>query len=300
MAAGAAIYFIGASLPVPDEWAMQCLHTTEWIQPVLLFCMLYISFCKVDPKSMRPRIWHLWLILIQTSLFALITLLLHLFPDTSWRLTLEGTMLVLLCPTATACAVVTQKLGGDASTTTTYTIIINLVISVLVPLLLPIAHPNEGITFLPAFITIINKVFPLLMLPLILAWITRYFLPRIHKAVIATRDLAFYMWAVALAIAISVTCRALVNTSFNITDVLGMAIGTLLACVFQFYIGKKIGTKYGMRIEGGQALGQKNTVFIIWLGYTFMTPITAVAGGFYSIWHNVINSYQLYRKSLSA
>lgn len=31
------------------------------------------------------------------------------------------------------------------------------------------------------------------------------------------------------------------------------------------------------------------------MGYTFFTPITAVAGGFYSIWHNVINSYQLYQ-----
>ena len=34
---------------------------------------------------------------------------------------------------------------------------------------------------------------------------------------------------------------------------------------------------------------------IIWLGYTFLSPITATAGGFYSVWHNVVNSWQLYK-----
>ena len=46
----------------------------------------------------------------------------------------------------------------------------------------------------------------------------------------------------------------------------------------------------------GKPLGQKNTVFAIWMGYTFMTPVTSVAGGFYSVWHNIYNSYQLYQK----
>ncbi len=27
-----------------------------------------------------------------------------------------------------------------------------------------------------------------------------------------------------------------------------------------------------------------------------MNPVTAVAGGMYSIWHNLINSWQLYKK----
>ena len=41
------------------------------------------------------------------------------------------------------------------------------------------------------------------------------------------------------------------------------------------------------------------TVFAIWLGYTFFTPVVSVAGGFYSIWHNCYNSWQLYRKRKS-
>ena len=36
------------------------------------------------------------------------------------------------------------------------------------------------------------------------------------------------------------------------------------------------------------------------MAYTFLTPITAIAGGFYSVWHNIFNSYQLYRKRKAA
>ena len=40
-------------------------------------------------------------------------------------------------------------------------------------------------------------------------------------------------------------------------------------------------------ITAGQALGQKNSGFLIWLGYSYMTPVTSVAGGLYSIWQNI-------------
>ena len=47
-------------------------------------------------------------------------------------------------------------------------------------------------------------------------------------------------------------------------------------------------------ITAGQALGQKNSGFLIWLGYSYLTPVTSVAGGLYSIWQNLINSMELF------
>ena len=58
--------------------------------------------------------------------------------------------------------------------------------------------------------------------------------------------------------------------------------------------GRRAG-KLSKTITAGQALGQKNTIFTIWMGYTFMMPETSIVGGFYSIWHNIYNSRQLYR-----
>ena len=76
----------------------------------------------------------------------------------------------------------------------------------------------------------------------------------------------------------------------------GIALIAFVGCVAQFWMGRKIGRKYGEQVVGGQSLGQKNNVFIIWLGYTFLSPITALSGGFFAIWQNVVNAYLLYKK----
>ncbi|MBP5135036.1 MAG: transporter [Paludibacteraceae bacterium] len=299
MFAGVAGYFVYSNLPFLACTKPLANETVGYIQPLLIFSMLFLTFCKVKPSDLHFRTWYLWLSLIQTVSFGALAMILHFVPDTSWRLIIESAMLCLICPTATAGAVVTMKLGGNAASLTTYTIFINLVVAIVIPLLVPIAHPQDGITFLPAFLLIIRKVFPLLICPLLAAWIVRYCLPKIHEKLLSCKDLAFYLWAVALAIAIAVTCKALVHSHENFARIAAMAATTLICCLLQFYIGRKIGARYGERIEGGQSIGQKNTVFIIWLGYTFMTPVTAISGGLYSIWHNTINSYQLWQKRKS-
>ena len=296
MISGALAYYICSQLPLTYEVKHDILSVIEVLQPVLLFIMLFVAFCKIKPTDLKPHHWHLWLLLTQCLLFIVACLFLWAYPTSGARVIVEGFMLAIICPTATACAVVTQKLGGDSAATTSYTIIINLVVALLCPLLLPVAHPQPGLSFLPAFMVIIHKVFPLLIVPLFLAWFVRYLMPSFHKRIVATKDLAFYMWAVSLAIAIAVTCKALAHSEESLWNVGGIAVVTLVACLFQFSFGKWIGSHYGKRMEAGQALGQKNTVFIIWLGYTFLSPITAAAGGFYSVWHNLVNSWQLYKK----
>ena len=296
MISGALAYYICRQLPLSYEVKFDILTVIEILQPVLLFLMLFVAFCKIKPTDLKPHRWHLWLLLTQCLLFAAACAALWLYPSTGLRVIIEGFMLAIICPTATACAVVTQKLGGDSAATTSYTIIINMVVALLCPLLLPVAHPQEGLTFFPAFMVIIHKVFPLLIVPLFLAWFVRYLMPSFHKRIVATKDLAFYMWAVSLAIAIAVTCKALAHSHESMWNVGGIAVVTLVACLFQFSFGKWIGSHYGKKMEAGQALGQKNTVFIIWLGYTSLSPITAAAGGFYSVWHNLVNSWQLYKK----
>lgn len=71
---------------------------------------------------MKLCAWHWRLLLIQGASFLLLGLLLVIFPDFSARILVEGAMICLICPTATAAAVVTRKLGGDAAHLTTYTI----------------------------------------------------------------------------------------------------------------------------------------------------------------------------------
>lgn len=91
--------------------------------------MLFLTFCKVNVSELRPCRWHLWLLLIQGGAFLLLALLIWLFPDIPAHVLVEGGMLCLICPTATAAAVVTRKLNGDAAHLTSYTILINLLVA---------------------------------------------------------------------------------------------------------------------------------------------------------------------------
>ena len=296
MISGALGYLLYARLNLPAAVHTGIAGIISVLQPSLIFTMLFLSFCKVDPHDLKLSPWHGWLVLIQTGFFLLLGGVLMIFPAMGERVIVESAMICMICPTATAAIVVTDKLGGNPASLTSYTIMGNMITALMVPLLLPLVHPVEGMTFLPSFWIILKKVFPLLILPFFAAWFVRKFLPPLHRKLIGMKDLAFYLWAVALAIAIAVTVREIIHSRVAFIYAAGIGGISLLACLLQFGLGWKAGEKYGERVTAGQALGQKNTVFAIWMGYTFLTPVTSLAGGFYSIWHNTMNSYQLYQR----
>ncbi|MGM9736525.1 MAG: bile acid:sodium symporter family protein [Candidatus Cryptobacteroides sp.] len=311
MLTGAAIYLLYHYLPEPVHHAGPVLaQTLAIVQPLLIFAMLFLTFCRIEPRELRPHRWHWWLLLIQGASFTLLGLaivcLSRLFHGDifSCKVLMESAMLCLICPTATAAAVVTRKLGGDIPGITTYTILINILAAALVPAVVPLVNPMDGMTFWDAFCKILAKVFPLLIMPCLCAWLVRYLLPSFHKAILSKPDLAFNIWAVSLSLAIAVTVKSIVHSTMPIYLMILMALVSLVCCALQFALGHWVGSHYGhrpghhdKRVTAGQALGQKNTVFAIWMGYTFMTPETSIVGGFYSIWHNLYNSWQLGRQS---
>ena len=295
MVAGASLYLIYHAIPAIHGAGPVLEQICKTAQPLLLFSMLFLTFCKIEPHQLKPHKWQAWLLLVQGALFLGLALVLAFVPSIPHRIGLEALMLCLICPTATACAVVTGKLGGDMAGVVTYTILINLLVAVAVPLMVPIVHPVEGMNFFTAFARILAKVFPLLIMPCLAAWLIRYLFPNLHAWLMKYIHVSFYIWAVALTLAILMSTRAIVHSEDSLGILIDIAIASLAACIFQFWAGKRIGTPYGQKITAGQALGQKNTVFGIWMGYTFLDPIVSVSCGFYSIWHNCYNTWQLYK-----
>ena len=296
--AGIAGYFTYMAIPVLDGTHAAMLRVVESVQPALILAMLYLSFVRISPHDIRPCRWNVWLLLVQAGVFAALGGVLIVLPHSSLRVVLEGAMICMICPTATAAAVITHKLGGNMAHITTYTILINLVAAVMIPVMLPLVHPNPALSTLDSAMLILGKVFPLLLMPLILAMLTRKLAPGVLRWVERHPDLSFYLWAVALALAIAVTVRSIMHTTVGLSTQLWPVGVALTACVLQFWLGRRIGSRYADTVTAGQALGQKNTVFAIWIGYTFFSPVTAIVGGFYSIFHNVVNSWQLYRHRL--
>lgn len=292
IALGVCGYFIYHSLPFGAEVRHATADAVSIIQPVLLFFMLFFSFCRVEPQQMKPRMWHLWLGLLQIvccATFALIAI----FTSGDEKIVAEVAMCCLVCPPATASVVIIGKLGGNISSGSTYIVISNLIVSVITPLFIPFMHPESGSTFFATFLAMIGKLFPLMLGPLLLAWIVRYLLPALHAKIVTYPNISFFLWLIALSLAMVTASRALMNSNVAGVTLAVMAAVSLGSCVFQFWIGRRIGASDSDAIAAGQTLGQKNTVFLIWMSYTFLTPVTAIAGGLYSIWHNVINTWQL-------
>lgn len=326
MIIGVLLYFLFDAI-IPADGISALYHgISHYLQPTLIFTMLFLSFLKVDPRDLKPHRWHGILLLVQGSLFVACSLAAWACDSVgddsqTAKLLCEGAMLCFICPTATASAVIVQKLGGSLSGDVTYIVLCNLMVSLLAPGFLTLVEPHTGMGFTTEFFMIMGKVFPLLLCPLFVALIVRHYLPKMQERLLSVPDLAFYLWLVALALAITVTVRAIIESNIAMGILLGFAIISAISCVMQFWLGRRIGKRWMQptknpsqwnsktyvaeeyidpversAITAGQAFGQKNTVFIIWMGLVFLNPVTSVVGGCYSIWHNVINSWQLYQK----
>ncbi|NLV52531.1 MAG: transporter [Bacteroidales bacterium] len=298
MLSGVAAYYLYVNIHALDGTHRAVHVLIGYLQPFLLFCMLFVSFCRVGIRELKPRRWMLQPLAIQAFSYILMGLLLILMPQLPGRVIMESAMICMICPTATAAAVVTTQLRGNSSAVVSYTCLINLVVSLLVPAMLSFLHDPGAphMDFETSFLLVLAKVFPLLILPLVAAWMVRHLFPKFHAAILQQKNLAFHLWAISLSLAIGVSVRAIVHTNESVWHLIGIAIASLVCCLLQFGVGRVIGRRHGETIAATQSLGQKNTVFAIWMGYTFMNPVTALAGGFYSVWHNLVNSWQLYRE----
>lgn len=293
---GTVVYLLFANVPalVPVGDAAE-----PWLvgmMPVVMFVLLYVTFCKIDISDLRPRAWHFWLQLIRVTLSGLLVWLISQTGDADVKLVLEGVFVCVICPTAAAAAVVTEKLGGSIASMAVYTIIANVVTSVVIPLFFPMVEMGADITFPVAALMVLRNVTSVLVAPLALALVSRRLVPRFTARVAAVKDLAFYMWCFNLAIVTGLTVRNILHS-----EVSGWVLALLLVLplgvtLLLFGTGKAVGRAYGDSISAGQALGQKNTVVGIWLTITFLNPLAALAPGAYVVWQNMLNAWQIWYK----
>ena len=294
---GAVVYLIFANVPFLEPFGEAVGPHLVSLMPVVLFCLLYVTFCKIEIKEMKPKTWHFVLQLIRTSLAALMVLAIYLFGSNyDTKLVLEGAFICFICPTAAAVAVVTEKLGGSIGSLTTYTVIANVFTMIIIPTLFPMVEKGADVSFLYMSMMGFRNVTTVLVVPLILALLSRRFLPKFVAQVKSVKDLGFYMWCFNLTILMGETLRNILHATVSGWILALLLIVPLLVCLIQFCIGKAVGRHYGDSISAGQALGQKNTIVGIWLTLTFLNPLAAVAPGAYVVWQNLVNGWQLWYK----
>lgn len=296
IAIGAMAYFLFTAVAPLRPIGEVAGPLLEGMLPVVLFVLLYVTFCKIQLKDMRPRAWHFWLQSIRVAMSGLLVWLISFTHDFNTKLVLEGVFICIICPTASAAPVVTEKLGGSIASLTIYTIIANVVTSIIIPLFFPMVEKAADIGFLQASLMVLRNVTTVLVVPLFLALLSRKLIPRFTDWIRSMKNLGFYLWCFNLSIVTGLTLSNILASSVTGTTLLLLLFLPLVVTLLQFSIGKAVGRHYGDSISAGQALGQKNTVVGIWLTLTFLNPLAAVAPGAYVLWQNMVNAWQLWYK----
>lgn len=294
---GALGYLIFANVPFLQPLGDAVGPRLVELMPVVLFALLYVTFCKIEIKEMKPKTWHFVLQLIRTSLALLMMIAICLFgKNYEAKVILEGAFICFICPTAAAVAVVTEKLGGSIGSLTTYTVIANIFTMIIIPSLFPMVEKGADVSFLYMSMMVFRNVTTVLVVPLLLALLSRKFLLRFVDKVKSVKDLGFYMWCFNLTILMGETLRNFLHATVSGWILALLLIVPLAVCLVQFAIGKAVGRHWDASISAGQALGQKNTIVGIWLTLTFLNPLAAVAPGAYVVWQNLVNGWQLWYK----
>ena len=303
MGAGAALYLLFAFTPQLDGAATAMGPFFATILPLFMFLILFVTFCKVDFRQLRPVAWHAWVGVFQVLFVGVLMLFLVKGEGKmeGSKVLLEALLMCIISPCATAAAVVTQKLGGSLEQMTTYTFLSNFLTVLLAPICFPLIEKGSDITFMAAFLKILHEVFLVLVMPMLLAYVVKHYMHRLHRKIISVRDLSYYLWACSLMIVTGTTVKNIVHAEVSVWLLAAIALLGLVVCVVQFAVGRYIGHYFNHTQEAGQALGQKNTAFAIWLSSAYLNPLSSVGPGCYILWQNIVNSIEIwqYRKKES-
>ena len=269
------------------------IHYLSFLSPFLIFTMLLVTFCRIKPEEFHIGrfVW----ILLAIQILGSTAIYLAIAPFNTDIA--QGAFICVFCPTATAAPVITGMLGGSITLLATYSLISNISVALLAPMLFTLIGAHSDLSFFEAAILISRRVFPLILAPLALALLMKAWMPRVHSSLASRQSLSFYLWAAALIIVVGNAVSFVMHEpSDRIPEMLAIAAASLATCVMQFGVGRLVGKRYGDKISGAQGLGQKNTVLAIWMALTYLNPIASVGPAAYVAWQNTINSLQLYFK----
>ncbi len=300
MATGVIIYLLFHFIPALQPIGKWYAPYNGNVLPDFMFLMLFVTFCKVDFRKLVPVKWHFWIVLQQIVFVLMITGLIIGFGITAEGLILlESILVCIIGPCAAAAAVVTAKLGGNLEEMTTYTFVSNFISALLIPIcfpLLPHVNGNADMEFLPMFLKILWKVSYILLLPMLVAFIVKHTMHRLHKAIISIKDFGYYLWGGSLVVVTGTTMMNIFDAweHTSLAFILCIAATSLVLCIVQFATGRYIGHYFDKTIEAGQSLGQKNTAFAIWIATAFLNPLSSVGPGCYILWQNIINSVEIW------
>jgi bile acid:Na+ symporter, BASS family len=271
---------IGALIP-------QASVLSPFIQ-YLLMSMLFFAFLDIEIKPAAVHKGVLWVLL------ANITVALVAY-ETFSRISADlgmAAFITAIAPTAISSTVIVSFIQGRVEFMVAAVLLTNISMALIVPIVLPFVvganiHISTWEVLQPVLIT--------MFVPLILARLALYLPQKAQSVVRAGKRFSFPIWLANLFIISAKASAFVIHENAGALGILAqIALVSLIICVINFALGALLGgRKYWQ--ESSQALGQKNNSFAIWIALTFINPLVAMGPTFYVLYHNLYNTWQIYR-----
>ena len=266
----------------------------SFLAPYLIFIILLLNFVAVDIRKLKVTKLNLWLLLFQ----AIVSIGMYylIFGVCRNELVAQGVLIGVLCPVASSVVVISCLLGANRETVTEYTILCNLMISVIAPFYFTFIGVHHDLSFWTSFLLILKKIGPTIALPFFVALFLQLFWKKGNDFLSGFKNTTFYIWAFLLFLTLGQTIDYIfIHGQGNGLNILWLGIASVITCAIHFALGRRVGKRYGDVIAGGQMLGQKNTAMGIWMANTYLNPLASVFLAFYSVWQNLFNSWQIWQ-----
>lgn len=265
------------------------------LSPWLIAAMLFVTFTRVKARELKLQRIHAGQIAIQLLGSVMLYLLLKFLGVN--EIVCQGAMICVFIPTAMASVVVGGMLGANVTTMTTFTLLSNMSVALVAPVLFSLVGTHTDMPFLTSFWLVFRRLLLLVVLPFVAAQLLDRVAPKVYNYVRERQSWSFYLWLCSLTILIASTTNFILSQpKENVGLEIVMALLAGVLCVGQFAVGRWWGSKCGDKIAGGQSVGQKNTLLAILLAQSYLHPLSSVAPAAYIVWQNLINSWQLSRK----
>ena len=207
------------------------LYHLAVITPYLVSIMLFISYCNISLRDIRICKLHFLLLLIQILGSVGVYSILSLYD----RVVAQGVMVCILAPTATSAIVITGILKGNIVSLTTYSLLSNMAVVIIAPVIFAVIGYDNGISFWDSLFNISEKIFLILLLPFVLSMLFRKILPLAYEKLRKKQTISFYLWNTALIIVTAKTVMFIMQQEKgNYQIELIVAVLALVVCISQF------------------------------------------------------------------
>lgn len=113
---------------------------------------------------------------------------------------------------------------------------------------------------------------------------------------VISKKINFFFWLAVVVFAVARSSDFIRENAVPAKTIFFIALIPFVLAIFNFITGFILGGRK-WRIEAAQSLGQKNTMFTVWICLHYLSPLIALGPMFYLIYHNIYNSWLLSRST---